>query len=133
MKKSLTQKELAEARKDFARFQEKVEKETLIKKTELTIDAIDTLIFNSFWEDDLPMVGHVKNDGYFLLKFSAGDNFVSLERKVGETLYTLEMKTSETDSRVLFCPGSTPIITTPDMIVNGICRMVSHIFKNATS
>ncbi|WP_419636456.1 hypothetical protein [Thiolapillus sp.] len=102
-------------------------------KNELTIDAIDTLIFNSLWGDDLPMVGHVKDEGYFLLKFSAGDNFVSLERKVGETVYVLEMKTSVTDSRVIFHPGSTPLITTPDMIINGIYRMVSHIFKTATS
>ena len=102
-------------------------------KNELTIDAIDTLIFNSFWEDDLPMVGHVKNDGHFLLKFSAGDNFVSLERKVGETEYVLEMKKSGTASRVIFHPGSTPLITTPDMTINGIYQMVSHIFKTATS
>ncbi|WP_419618343.1 hypothetical protein [Thiolapillus sp.] len=133
MKKSLTQKELTDARKDFSRFQEKIEKETQIKKNELTIDAIDTLIFNNFWDDDLSMVGHVKDDGYFLLKFSAGDNFVSLERKVGEMEYTLEMKKSGTASRVVFNPGSTPLITTPDMIINGIYRMVSHIFKNATS
>ncbi|WP_419618364.1 hypothetical protein [Thiolapillus sp.] len=133
MKKPLTQKELVEAKKDFAHFQEKVEKETQIKKNELTIDAIDTLIFNNFWGDDLPMVGHVKDEGYFLLKFSAGDNFVSLERKVGETVYVLEMKTSVTDSRVIFHPGSAPFITTPDMTINGIFQMVSHIFKNAKS
>ena len=102
-------------------------------KNELTIDAIDTLIFNSFWEDDLPMVGHVKNDGYFLLKFSSGDNFVSLERNVGETLYILEMKKSGTDSRVTFNPGSFPLITTPTMIINGIYQMVSQTFKNAKS
>ncbi|WP_419635196.1 hypothetical protein [Thiolapillus sp.] len=103
-------------------------------KNELTIDAIDTLIFNSFWEDDgLPMVGHVKNDGHFLLKFSAGDDFVSLERRVGETEYVLEMKKSGTASRVIFHPGSTPIITTPTMTINGIYQMVAHIFKNATS
>ena len=102
-------------------------------KNELTIDAIDTLIFNSLWEDDLPMIGHVKNDGYFLLKFSAGDNFVSLERKLGETVYALEMKKSGTDSRVTFNPGSFPLITTPTMIINGIYQMVSQIFKNAKS
>ena len=133
MKKLLTQKELAEARKAFASFQEEIEKETQIKKNEITIDAIDTLIFNAFWEDDLPMVGHVKNDGYFLLKFSAGDNFVSLERNVGETVYALEMKKSGTDSRVVFNPESDPIITTPDMIINGIYQMVSQIFKNVKS
>ena len=102
-------------------------------KNKLTIDAIDTLIFNSFWEDDLPMVGHVKNDGHFLLKFSAGDNFVSLERKVGETEYVLEMKKSGTASRVIFHPDSTPIITTPTMTINGVYQMVSHIFKTETS
>ena len=133
MKKLLTQKELAAATKEFARVQEEIEKETQIKKNELTIDAIDTLIFNSFWEDDLPMVGHVKNDGYFLLKFSAGDNFVSLERNVGETVYALEMKKSGTDSRVTFNPGSFPLITTPTMIINGIYQMVSQIFKNTKS
>ena len=126
-------------------------------KNELTIDAIDTLIFNSLWEDDLPMIGHVKNDGYFLLKFSAGDNFVSLERQVGETVYVLvmrtsgsdsrieigregdmecrvlDMRTSGTDNRVIFNLASTPLITTPTMIINGIHQMVSHIFKNAKS
>ena len=129
MKKLLTQKELAAATKEFARVQEEIEKETQIKKNELTIDAIDTLIFNSFWEDDLPMVGHVKNDGYFLLKFSAGDNFVSLERNVGETVYALEMKTSGTDSRVTFNPGSFPLITTPTMIINGIYRWFLRYLK----
>ena len=102
-------------------------------KNELTIDAIDTLIFNSLWEDDLPLIGYVKNDGYFLLKFSAGDNFVSLGRKVGETVYILEMRTSGSDSRVIFNLASTPLITTPTMIINGIHQMVSHIFKTATS
>ncbi|WP_419607610.1 hypothetical protein [Thiolapillus sp.] len=126
-------------------------------KNELTIDAIDTLIFNSLWEDDLPMVGHVKDDGYFLLKFSDGDNFVSLKRQVGETVYVLEMKTSGTDSRieigwdmnmecrvldmrtsgtdsrVIFHLGSSPLITTPTMIIDGIHHMISHIFKTATS
>ena len=102
-------------------------------KNELTIDAIDTLIFNSLWEDDLPMVGHVKNDGHFLLKFSAGDNFVSLERKVGEMEYVLEMKKSGTTSRVIFHPGSTPIITTPTMTINGIYQMVAQSFKKAAA
>ena len=102
-------------------------------KNELTIDAIDTLIFNSLWEAGLPMVGHVKDEGYFLLKFSAGDNFVSLERKVGETEYVLEMKKSGTASRVIFHPGSTPIITTPTMTINGIYQMVSQSFKKAAA
>ena len=102
-------------------------------KNKLTIDAIDTLIFNSFWEDDLPMVGHVKNDGYFLLKFSAGDNFVSLERKVDETEYILEIKKSGTASRVVFNPGSYPLITTPTMIINGIYQMVAQSFKKASA
>ena len=64
MKKLLTQKELAVAAKEFSRFQEEIEKETQIKKNELTIEAIDTLILNSLWDEDLPMTAHIKSAAF---------------------------------------------------------------------
>ena len=133
MKKSLTQKELADARTDFSRFQEKVEKETQIKKNELTIDAIDTLILNSLWDEDLPMTAHIKNETYFIVILRSGEDFAKLERRFRSTEYVLTMRKSGKQSRVVFNPESDPLITTPDMIINGIYRMVSHIFKTATS
>ena len=147
MKKSLTQNETTEltpkqqarAQKDFAHFTDEFEKELRIReegrkmKNELTIDAIDTLILNSLWDEDLPMIAHIKNETSFFVMLRSGEDFARLHREHRSTNYVLTMRKSGKRSCVAFDPESDPILTTPDMIINGIYRMISQMFKKSAA